>query len=517
MVRDLRRLKSWLSPRLITGRARTAYVIAPLVMVCQIVSCNADPLPESAAFESKPSDQAAADISESELREGEDWPIFLGPQGTGISSEIGLAETWPKDGPPIIWSKEVGTGYSAPSVRGNRIVLHHRIGGGDEIVECLRADNGEPVWKYSYASGFKDPYGYNNGPRCSPLLTEDRCYTFGAEGKLVCLDLKAGTKVWAKDAKTEFDLPDWFFGISCTPVLEGNALIALVGGRPNSGVAAFDAQTGKTLWEAVGKQTWDGAETNGWWGRKTYTWTGEEQIVSYSSPIVASIHSKRHLLCLTRQGLVSLDPSDGSENFKYFIRPRVHESVSAARPLVIGNRIFLSMAYRVGSVMLEVAPDGKSVEEVWRNRSNLLTHWSTAIHVDGFIYGFSGRHEREGSFRCLSAETGAVIWQTNGFAGDPNSIEQDPSTGDIVDRQSGEVIPFPFYGRGSKILVDNKFVVLGERGTLSLVNVNPQKFEEMARTSYKQIHYPAWAAPVLSRKRLYLRCEDALLCLDLAK
>src|SRR5690606_25094778 len=215
----------------------------------------------------------AADVGPA-ARDGEDWPIFLGPQGTGVSDETGLLETWPKSGPPIIWEHKAGTGYSAPSVRGNRLVLHHRIA-NDEVVECLRADDGERLWKQGYPSNFSDPYGYNNGPRCTPLLTDDRCYTFGAEGMLLCLDLKSGEKIWSRNCKEEFQLPDWFFGVGCTPILEGNLLIALVGGQPNSGVVAFDAGTGKTVWQSVGEKTWDGVET-GWRQEPVYKWTGEE-------------------------------------------------------------------------------------------------------------------------------------------------------------------------------------------------------------------------------------------------
>jgi len=453
-------------------------------------------------------------------RQGEDWPRFLGPTGFGVSTETGLLKKWPKNGPPLIWEKKVGSGYSAPSVRGDRLVLHHRVG-DNEVVECLRADTGKHLWDYKYSSTFVDPYGYSNGPRCSPLLTEDRCYTFGAEGKLLCLELKTGKKIWRRDCYADFDLkdedsgkPNWFFGIGCTPILEGDLLIALVGGQPNAGVVAFNAKTGKTVWKAVGKSTWDGVAT-GWPGEEKYTWTGKEQVVSYSSPIAATIHGTRHVLCLTRHGLVSLNPKDGSTRFKYWFRSRAYESVNAARPLVIGDKIFLSAAYRQGSVLLQVGKDGKSYKVLWRNRRNLLTHWSTAIHVDGSIYGFSGRHEKEGSFRCLDLKTGRVQWQTNGFEGSIEDLGQDPTTGKIVNKKTGKAIPWPFFGRGSKIRIGDRFIVLGERGTLALVKVNPKKFEEISRTSFKQITWPAWAAPVLSRKRLYLRDEDSLICLDL--
>src|SRR5690606_28298015 len=107
------------------------------------------------------------------------------------------------DGPPLVWEIDVGTGYSAPSVRGDRLVLHHRPA-GDEVIECFGAASGQSLWTQSYPSRFSDPYGYNNGPRCTPLLTEDRCYTLGAEGKLTCTQLDDGQVVWQRDLKAEF-------------------------------------------------------------------------------------------------------------------------------------------------------------------------------------------------------------------------------------------------------------------------------------------------------------------------
>ncbi|MBT4867995.1 MAG: PQQ-binding-like beta-propeller repeat protein [Planctomycetaceae bacterium] len=454
-------------------------------------------------------------------RDGEDWPRFLGLKETGVSGETGLLEKWPKTGPPKLWEKEVGTGYSAPSIRGDRLVLHHRVG-DEEIVECMNVADGEQIWQYKYASNFTDPFGYNNGPRCSPILTKNRCYTYGAEGVLVCLEFKTGKEIWTRDIKKDFnvfkkdqpDVPNWFFGIGSTPILEDGLIFTLVGGQPNSAVVAFNADTGKTEWQNVGKDTWDGVATENPLEPK-YEWTGEEMFVSYASPLAATIHGKRHVLCLLRQGLVSLNPKDGSVNFKHWFKPRSYESVNAARPIVIGDKIFLSAAYKQGSALLQVNEDGKSVNEVWRDRRNMLTHWSTAIHVDGYIYGFSGRHEQEATFRCIDLKTGKVEWETTGYEGELGGLSQDPRTGEIVDTKTGESIPWPFYGRGSKIQIGDRFIVLGERGTLALVKINAKKFEELARTSFKQIGYPAWTAPVLSRKRMFLRSEKTLICLDL--
>jgi hypothetical protein len=60
-------------------------------------------------------------------------------------------------------------------------------------------------------------------------------------------------------------------------------------------------------------------------------------------------------------------------------------------------------------------------------------------------------------------------------------------------------------------------LVLGEGGLLGLFKVNPNKPEELSRWQVPQIRYPCWAAPVLSHRRLYLRSEDQLLCLDVEK
>jgi len=500
----------------VAGRFDRCVITLAVAAICLSLAARAfvtqpvkggDKLPGPAVVHREPT-------AEDDRRSGEDWPRFLGPQEDGVSRETQLLETWPSGGPPLIWEKTVGTGYSAPSVRGNQLVLHHRIK-NEDVIECMRADNGSTLWTFRYPSDFTDPFGYNNGPRCTPLVTEQYCYTFGANGTLCCVEMATGKQVWIRQTLKDFQVPDGFFGVGCTPILEGNLLITLVGGQPDSGVVAFDARTGKTVWQSVGKSTWNGVETDEPGGER-YKWTGEEMVVSYSSPLAVTIHGRRHVLCLVRQGLVSLDPQTGAENFKYWFRSRSQESVNAARPVVVGDKIFISAAYRAGSALLQVARDGKSCAELWRNTRNMLTHWSTAIHVNGYLYGFSGRHEREGQLRCLELKTGKVVWASDGTEPVVGRVVFDQTTGGFQDRQTGKPVPFPFYGRGSKIQTGNSFIVLGERGTLAKVTISAQGLKEQARASYKQIHYPAWTAPVLSRKRLYLRCEDALICLDLA-
>ena len=439
----------------------------------------------------------------------DDWPEFMGPARNQVSAETGLIAALPVGGPPLAWEKAVGKGYSAPSVRGGKLVVHHRVG-SEEIVEACDAKSGLTLWKYAYPSDYRDPFGYNNGPRCTPLLTADRCYTFGAEGVLLCLDMAAGKKVWRRDTAADFEVPEAFFGAGSSPVLEDGLLIVQVGAQPDSGVVAFDAATGKTVWEAVGEKSWSGVPMTAWPGSRTVVWNRNdptfEKQASYCTPVAATIHGQRHILVCTRQGLVSLDPKTGAVNFSFWFRARQNETVTAMTPVVHGDLVLLSNCYyRTGSVCLRVKADGKAVEEVWRGLQ-LEVHWTRPVLEKGMLYAFSGRNEPDARFRCVELATGDVKWdRTEGW---PNGSHAKPGAGD----KAPDV-----FGRGAAILADGKLIVLGEAGLLGLFKPNPGKVEELARWQVPQMHYPCWAAPVLANRLLYLRDEDHLVCYDLAK
>jgi len=438
-----------------------------------------------------------------------DWPEFLGPNRDGTSPETGLLDRFPAGGLPIVWQKDVGAGYSAPSIRDGMLVLHHRLG-DQEIIGAFDAATGKPGWEYRYESKFQDPFGFNNGPRCSPLLTADRCYTFGAEGVLVCLDRITGAIKWRRDTAKDFDVPQAFFGVGSSPVLEDGKLIVQVGGQSDSNIVAFDATTGNTLWQNGGAKTWEGALMQGWPGEPFVKWDighpAFQKMSSYCTPVLATIHGRRHVLTVTRQGLVSLDPASGAHHFSFWFRSPREETVNAMTPVVKGDTILLSSAYyRSGAVLLRVKPDGKGVDEVWRSLA-LEVHWSQPNLVAGHLFAFSGRNEPDAIFRCVEFETGKVKWQRPD--GWPNAGHSKLRAGEK---------PPDVFGRGATILADGKLFALGESGLLGLFKPDPEKLDEVSRWQVPGLAYPCWAAPVLSQRRLYLRSEDKLICLDLGK
>jgi len=227
-------------------------------------------------------------------------------------------------------------------------------------------------------------------------------------------------------------------------------------------------------------------------------WSEAWKQSSYASPVAATLHGQRHILCFMRQGLVSLNPTNGQVNFSFWFRSQANDSVNAMNPVVQDDLILISGAYyKVGSVLLRVNPDGRGVEEAWRDTS-LEQHWMTPILDHDRLYAFSGRNEPDAEMRCVDFKTGTLLWNRNeGWA---KYSSKQPNA----------------FGRGSGIKADNKFIVLGEGGLLGLFRFNPEKPEELARHQIPQLHYPCWAAPVLSRKRVYLRSEDSLVCYDFA-
>ena len=414
-----------------------------------------------------------------------DWPRFLGPDGNNISTETGLIDRWPTNGLPMLWHKEIGSGYSAPSVLGHRLVLHHRVQ-DQEIVECFDAESGESLWHYGYRSDFIDPFGYNNGPRCTPILTSNRCYTFGAEGRLCCLELQSGKLLWQRDTATEWSVQEPFFGVGSTPLLDDDRLIVMVGGQPNSAVVALDPATGKTLWESGGRTNWQGVLTIGWRTEAPYQWSGREKMASYSSPVAATIHGRRNILCLTRQGLMSVNPTNGAIYFSRWFQSQMNESVNAMCPVVYNDLILISAAYyRIGAVLLRVKPDGRTLEEVWRNPTHPLErdpqtgrytqpvleiHWNTPVLRDGYLYAFSGRNEPDATFRCVEFATGKLMWSRDERW--PSHSASQPAV----------------YGRGSAILADGRLIVLGEGGKLGLFALQTQRPEEICSWQVPQLH-----------------------------
>jgi outer membrane protein assembly factor BamB len=386
-----------------------------------------------------------------------DWPQFLGPARNSTSPETGLVDTLPAKGPPVVWDREVGEGYSGPVIAGGRLILFHRIG-GDEVVECLDAATGKEIWKHSDDTPYDDPLGKGNGPRATPAVVDGRVYTLGAAGRLLCLKLSDGKELWRRMLLEDYEVPQSFFGVGTSPLVEGRFALVNVGGR-DAGIVAFDKDSGKSVWKAT------------------------TQGASYASPVAATIDGVRHVLFFTREGIVSIDPARGDVRFAKRWRSKNNASVNAASPVVFDDFVFFTACYETGAILLKVRKDG--FDEVWSNDESLSCHFGTPVYRDGYLYGFDGRQERGAELRCVEARTGKVRWSAKD------------------------------YGCGSALLADGKLIVLSEAGELVLVDPDTARFREKARGAV--LGRPCRSQPALADGRLYARDDRKLVCWNLRK
>jgi outer membrane protein assembly factor BamB len=423
-------------------------------------------------------------IRHSSLAHADDWPAFLGPTGNSVSAEKGLQTPWPKDGPKILWQRELGIGYAMPTIAKGKLYHVERVVDTVRVV-CMSADAGKELWTFEYPANYRDRYNYNGGPRCCPVVDEGLVFVHGVEGMLHCLNADDGKLVWKLDTKKEFGFAQNFFGVGSTPVVEKDLFIVQIGGQPpgadtndfrkaantGTGVVAFEKSTGKIRYKL-----------------------GDE-LASYSSPTLATIHGRRWCFVFARGGLLAFDPATGKEDFHYPWRADILESVNASDPVVIGDRVFISETYGPGSALLRVKTDG-NYDVLWSDADktvrakSMQCHWNTPIVADGYLYGSSGRHDTNAELRCIELATGKVQWSV------------------------------PSLTRSSLLMVDGHFICLSEDGMLRLLRVNPKKcdvvseVELLDRREMPLLRSPCWAAPILANGRLYVRGEGRLLCLE---
>jgi outer membrane protein assembly factor BamB len=399
-----------------------------------------------------------------------DWPQLLGPTRNGISTETNLSATWPADGPPVVWKKKIGAGFSGPVVAAYRLILFHRQN-DKEIVDCLNATNGNPIWHFDYPTTYHDDFGFDEGPRATPTISDGRVYTFGAEGALNALDFQSGKKIWNVDTKEKFHAPKGFFGMACSPLVEGDLVIMNLGGSDDAGIVAFDKKTGAVRWKKTGHEA------------------------SYSSPIAATVNGTRYAFVFTRDGLTALHPSDGTIEFEFPWRSRMNASVNAATPLVQSDLIFLTASYGTGAVLLRFGRDDRAASSssvqpstVWSGDDILSAHYATSILHDGFLYGIHGRTDpglERPSLRCVEFKTGNIRWSTE---------EIGPATLTFADGQS---------------------FIMAETGELLRVSASPTKFKITARAQI--LGSSTRAFPALANGLFYARSKDAITCVRLGK
>ncbi|MBT3269471.1 PQQ-like beta-propeller repeat protein [Candidatus Poribacteria bacterium] len=381
-----------------------------------------------------------------------DWPQWRGANRDGVSPERGLTTTWPEGGPPSLWTRAIGEGFSGVSIVGDRV--YTMAGQGeDEVVLCLDALTGEDVWRVPIDRKFTE--GHGNGPRSTPTVHDGAVYVLSAWGTLRAIDARYGDPIWEHDLREEYggrsEASEPWRGYATSALVEDDLLVVEVGGPDGGAVMAFDRVSGEQRWAALSDPP------------------------AYSSPIGIEVDRLRQVVLLNGAAAVGLT-LDGLEAWRYPWVTSYDQNV--ATPVFIApNRVFISEGYDgKGAAMLEVADSG--LREVWRSEV-MRNDFGSCVLADGFLYGFDGT-----SLKCIDARDGAERWVKRG------------------------------YGRGTLIAADDVLIVLGERGQLVVVAAQPDEYVEHAAVK-QVIAGKCWTSPSLAHGRLYIRDEKTLIALDL--
>ncbi|MCA9054285.1 MAG: PQQ-binding-like beta-propeller repeat protein [Planctomycetaceae bacterium] len=346
-----------------------------------------------------------------------DWPHWRGPNADGIAPVSELQFNWPDEGPRILWTAQVGTGFSAVSIAAGRA---YTLGNTADIdtVWCLDAETGDVRWQASHAAPL-DPNLFEGGPTATPTVDGERVFTFGRKGVAICYDADTGEELWnvSVPETCNVNVPTW--GFSGSPVVTGEFVLLNAG---SAGVA-LKRDTGAVVWMS------DNSDDAG-----------------YATPRLTTFGEKPLALILSGKALHAVDPQSGTQQWEH--RWITRYGVNAADPLVQGDRVFLSSGYAKGSSLLEVTPD--SVGELWRTR-DLRNQMSPGVLVDGFVYAVDGDAGDDCRLVCVEFESGDVRWEQPGL------------------------------GSATLIASGSRLLILSDQGELVVAEASPEKYQEVSR------------------------------------
>ncbi|HLY10745.1 MAG TPA: PQQ-binding-like beta-propeller repeat protein [Planctomycetota bacterium] len=415
----------------------------------------------------------------SSVLRADDWPQWGGPQRDLVWREKGIVKTLPPgDLLPRMWSTPVGEGYSGPAVAEGRVFITDLVDrknkSATERVLALEASTGKVLWTVSYPVEYG--ISYPAGPRATPVVDGDRVYSAGAVGDLLCLEVASGKVVWKKSLTSEYgaNLPTW--GLSASPLVDGNQLIVLVGGLHGALVVSFEKTTGKELWKAI-----------------------DDPEVGYVPPVIFTFGGVRQLIQWHPRAVTSLDPSTGQPLWEVPFKAKVGLVISTPRQ--VGSRLFVTAFYN-GPMMLEVSADGRSASVVWRGKSDselktdglhsiMSTPWMTESH----IYGVCSY----GQLRCLDAKTGERIWETRKPTGDGRWW-------------NAFIVPH-----------EDRYFLHNEQGDLIIATMSPEGYTELSRsrlvepTRKVNNRMTIWSHPAFAMKSVFARNDQEIVRVDLAE
>ena len=383
------------------------------------------------------------------------WNQYRGPNRDGHIPGQGVAINW-KEKPSILWKVPAGAGHSSVLI-GEQTIFTLEQSGDRETLFARNLSNGKEKWRLAQETKWDDMMS-GTGPRSTPTLLDGKLYTLFSNGVLCRANAKSGKLEWkTKTVDADYEFPEW--GISCSPLIWNDLIILNLGGE-NGAVRAYSTKDGKLAWKSdlSGKGV-------------------------YISSSILKLLGENHLLAAVEGKIAGLNPKNGKtlweKPWKIFLN-----NAQIAQPIALSKNSFLLAAgYGKGAECWNLSKGANNeylIETTWKSK-NLKAKFSNPVLKDGYLYGLS-----ENLLVCLEAKTGDLKWRGNKYG----------------------------YGR---ILVSNdKLLILGNTGVLSIVEATPDQFKEVFSEQLLS-DVRCWNGPALASGYLVAMNGEELACFDWEK
>jgi outer membrane protein assembly factor BamB len=383
-------------------------------------------------------------------------------------------ETFPAEGLKIRWRVPVGTSWSSPVIADGHVYVTDVVLQKPKATErllCIEEFSGKVLWTHAHDAPYPDwgfTPGQENGPSVSPIVQGGKVWMLGAIGGLYCLETKTGAVLWQKDLAKDYGMGG--FSTNASPLIDGEKLVLIIGGKPDAGVIALDKNTGKEVWHAL-----DEASAN-------------------SSPIIVEAAGKRQLIVWTQQSVSALDPDNGEALWRQRLLTSSDNTI--ATPVAQGDLLL------IGGLMLKLDQDKPDASILWPDTKavshRVLSNTSTAMLADGHVYSATTK----GDLVCLDAQTGAKVWTKDG----------------LTSKASGTAIHFFPQGNNNS---SNSVLLYTDQGNLIRAKLTPQGYEEVSRAKLLEPVYTfsgrklCWSPPAFANGCVFARNEKEMVCAEL--